>query len=98
MKNKISSFLYDSLLHFLGTLLVWGIFQAHVYGQIANAPCNVKSPWINGTYTNLAVTGTSGGICLGSAINEANMVDSNLSNFASLSLTGLGCTQSPCLC
>jgi hypothetical protein len=93
MKNKISSFLSNSFLHIFGIFFILGIFQTEVRGQIANAPCNVKSPWINGTYTNLAVTGTSSGLgCLGSATNEANLVDSNLSNFASLSLTGLTCT------
>ena len=90
-KNNLSSFLYERFIHFMGILFLLGMFQTEVQGQIANASCNQKSPWINGTYTNLAASGSTSGICIGNTTGAANLIDGNLTNFASLSLTGLGC-------
>lgn len=64
MKNKISPCLYNGFLHFLGIFFILGIFQTAAQGQIANASCNQKSPWINGTSTNLTASGSATGICV----------------------------------
>ncbi|MES2517960.1 MAG: hypothetical protein V4585_07625, partial [Bacteroidota bacterium] len=92
MKNQLSSFIYPKFLYLLGMFFLLGITQTEVKGQIANAPCNQASPWINGTYTNLAASSTTTGfLCLGGVTNTANLIDADLTNFASVSLTGLTC-------
>ncbi len=92
MKNNFPVFFYHKILYLGWIILLFGMSHIDVSGQIANASCNEKSPWINGTYTNLTASGSATGICLGSATGAANLIDANLSNSASLSLTGLGCT------
>ncbi|MDI9875719.1 beta strand repeat-containing protein [Flectobacillus rivi] len=55
-------------------------------------PCNTKSPWTNSLYTNLSATRSTGGICLPLISgNNSNLVDADLTNNVSFSLTGLGC-------
>ncbi|MDI9865666.1 hypothetical protein QM480_15080 [Flectobacillus sp. DC10W] len=55
-------------------------------------PCNTKSPWTNSFYTNLSATRSTGGICLPIISgNNSNLVDTDLTNNVSFSLTGLGC-------
>ena len=91
MKNKFPSFFYQKTLHLCWMMFLFSAAHSQIMGQVANASCNQKSPWINGTFTNLTASGSTTGICLGSATGAANLIDSNLSNFASLNLNGLGC-------
>jgi uncharacterized repeat protein (TIGR01451 family) len=92
MENKFFSSFYRKASYLSWVMFLFGVPQIKVQGQVMNASCNQKSAWINGNYTNLAASGSATGICLGSATGTANLIDKDLTNFASLSLTGLGCT------
>ncbi len=70
------------------------------WSQIANAPCNLESPWIQGvgpgTYTNLEAKINDNVFsllppCLGSVSNVGDLIDGNLNNFAQIDITGIGC-------
>ena len=70
------------------------LFSISVQAQIASAPTNTKSPWVNGTYTNLAASSTNNSSIFPprvvSVSNTANVVDASTSNFATVSITGIG--------
>ncbi len=70
------------------------------WSQIANAPCNLESPWIQGvgpgTYTNLEAKINDNVFsllppCAGSVSNVGNLIDGNLNNFAQIDIIGIGC-------
>ena len=93
MKKRHYSINQLVFLHTVGMAFLLWISQNKVHGQIANAPCNQTSAWVNGKYTNLAGSGSATGIlCVGSVTNTANLVDADTINFATVSLTGLSCT------
>ncbi|MCA0234719.1 MAG: hypothetical protein LCH91_29985 [Bacteroidetes bacterium] len=62
--------------------------------QIANAPCNDQTELVNGTFTNIDATGTTFGGCVpivSFVNNEDRVVNSTLTDNASINLTGVGC-------
>ena len=75
IKNKLSFFMDVRFIRFLGILFLWCIFQTSAQGQITNASCNQKSPWISGTYTNLATSGSAMGVCVRSAQGQGSQFD-----------------------
>ena len=77
-------------------LLMFLLFSQMVVAQIANAPCNTTSAWTNATYNSLTPTVTNSvasvlPLCLGSISNEANLTNTTTTDFATISITGLGC-------
>src|SRR5690606_19396348 len=62
-----------------------------VQAQIGNAPTNVMSPWITGTYSDVQATiesGVGGGIlCVGTISGVANLTDADLTNSATINFT-----------
>lgn len=70
----------NSFLHFVFMLLFLGI--GNLNAQIGNVACNTAfgTPWVNGTFSNLAVTSSTG--LLGSSrwTNRGNVIDSDTSN------------------
>ncbi|MCX2679307.1 Ig-like domain-containing protein [Galbibacter sp. EGI 63066] len=64
--------------------------------QITNAPANTPSPWISSTYPNVTATliddvPSALPLCLGSAGDQANLVDADLTNAAFINFVlGLG--------
>ena len=70
-------------------VLLW---NQNFYGQECNS--EIPIPFINSTFGNLEVESRTDGLCLPilgcSLSNVPNLIDSNLSNFASASTTGVG--------
>nr|HMU05790.1 hypothetical protein [Saprospiraceae bacterium] len=90
--NKI----YQGRLTILSLLLVHLFILQNVNAQIANAPCNSNSPWVDSTYTNLTAqindnVGSVIPLCIGGVTNIGNLIDDNLSNFTTINITGVGC-------
>ncbi|RIA09017.1 putative repeat protein (TIGR01451 family) [Flavobacteriaceae bacterium MAR_2010_72] len=69
-----------------------------------NAPCNLKEPLVNGVNFDLLTAAVTDDVpifpepvlpdvqtCFGSMSGEGNLVDADLNNFASVSITGIGC-------
>jgi hypothetical protein len=84
------------LLFLTHTICLLGSIQIAL-GQISNSPSNTYSPWINGTYNNLtaSVTKTVASVlplCVGGITNVYNLTDESTNNFATVSITGLGCS------
>lgn len=72
-------------------------FQNITVGQIANAPKNTYSPWVNGTYTGISASIIKDvpsliPLCLGSINSINNLTDANTSNSGTISITGAGCS------
>ena len=100
------SFVQYSLMHsrYLYTLvLLLGsvmCLQAYDRAPVAsfgasNYPCNTKMPWVDSSFTGLSSSvidpAANGLACVGSNTGLANLLDNNLSNFASINFTvGLG--------
>lgn len=76
----------------LSLLAVTLVFPA--IAQIASAPANTRSPWVNGTYTNLTTLTDDNSSLIPlrsvSITGAANLVDANTGNFATVSITGIG--------
>jgi hypothetical protein len=64
-------------------------------GQISSAPCNTESPWVTGTYSNMTSSIIDDVpvflLCTGSVTGIANLVDANLNNSTTISITGINC-------
>ncbi|MEO7310535.1 MAG: Ig-like domain-containing protein [Chitinophagaceae bacterium] len=78
-------------------ILLFLLLQQVLNAQPANAPYNLKSPWVNTNvatgYFELVPSRSNGGLCLPAYSNPiANLVDNDLTNNTGFSLTGLGCT------
>ncbi|WP_157607458.1 hypothetical protein [Runella limosa] len=72
------------------------LYSQMVAAQIANAPLNTASAWTNATYNSLTPDVTNSiasaiPLCLGSISNEANLTNASTTDFATISVTGLGC-------
>jgi hypothetical protein len=78
---------------FICFLIFLGI-SSQMYAQIASAPANTKSPWVNGTYTNLAVASANNAglipLRIVSVSNTANVINASTTDFATLNITGIG--------
>ncbi len=90
--NKI----YQGRLTILSLLIVHLFISQSVNAQIANAPCNSNSPWVDSTYTNLTAqindnVGSVIPLCIGGVTNIGNLIDDNTANFTTINITGIGC-------
>src|SRR5699024_7074811 len=70
----------------------------NLQAQISNAPPNEISPWVTGTYSDLAVTiiddvPSAVPLCLGSVLDEEKILDNNLEDPGTISFGAavLGC-------
>lgn len=72
------------------------VFAISAHGQYSNAPCNNFSNWSNHTYNNLSSTviddvNNISPLCTGGVSSEANLVDADSTNYATISfLVGTG--------
>ena len=82
-------------LQLCGSLILLILISTIGKAQIANAPCNTPSPLISSTYNNLTATITDDVpvlvLCTGSVNNPGNLINASLTDFASISMTGVGC-------
>ncbi|WP_188771504.1 beta strand repeat-containing protein [Emticicia aquatilis] len=77
----------------VGTLALTTVTLSTI-AQIANAPANIKSPWVNGTYTNISASETNNNAPVSlrfvTVSNVNNVTNSTTSDNASISITGIG--------
>ncbi|MFH4965171.1 Ig-like domain-containing protein, partial [Gaetbulibacter sp. M235] len=81
---------------FNGNFYWWKDISTEYIFNPSNAPCNEKVPLVNDlNFDNLVATITDDVpeliVCLGSVTGVSNLVDSDISNFTSISMTGLAC-------
>ena len=81
---------YQDLISTLALIIV----SLSTIAQIANAPTNTPSPWVNGTYTNLATTETNNDAPLllrfVSVTDVGNVDNTTTTDNATISITGIG--------
>ena len=79
-KPKAFNYLISKASFLIGLVCLIFIFSG-VNAQIASAPSNLKSPWVNGTYTNLAVSSTNNSSLLPPRVvtvsNTANVINAS---------------------
>lgn len=82
----------------ISVLLIFALLLYSQTGaaQIANAPLNTASAWTNATYNSLTPTvtnsvGSAIPLCIGSISNEINLTNTSTTDFATISITGIGC-------
>ncbi|MDR6845684.1 gliding motility-associated C-terminal domain-containing protein [Flavobacterium granuli] len=79
-------------------ILIKGVFKRILFSMIfcvfatttISAQCNTETPlpFINSTFGNLSATSSLGGVCLlCSAFNESRLIDADLNNFATATVT-----------
>ena len=83
--QKLYKFLTVSIL----LLYSWG------HAQIGNAACNLREPLVNitGKFNNLTAAVGGSGICVRSVSNSTFVTDNNLTNSATVNMTGIGCSE-----
>ena len=101
-----SSFVQYSLMHsrylYILVLMVGSVMELQAYDRVplanfgaGNYPCNTKMPWVDSSFTGLTATLVDPAFqaitCTGSNAGLTNLLDNDLSNFATITFTlGLG--------
>src|SRR5690606_30487958 len=83
--------IHSKMMFLLAFLLSLMLGLNTLQAQITNAPPNEISPWISNTYSDVQASiesGVGGGaLCLGTVTGEGNLVDPDLTNFATINFT-----------